>query len=429
MLKTLRNAFKIPDLRRKLLYTFMMLIIIRLGAVIPVPGVDASIISSWFDTQNEMFSLFDAMTGGSFAEMSLFAMGIIPYITASIIMNLLTIAIPKLEQIQKEDEDGRKKIAKYTRYLTIVLAVIQSTATAIGFGRQGLITNYNIWNVLVFILATTAGTALLMWIGERITENGIGNGISLIIFINILSRLPIDLRILFNQITAESRAFVVTALILLICLIIFIAIVTFVVLLQVGERRIPVQYAKRMQGRTPVGGNSTHIPLKVNTAGVIPVIFASSLLQFPAIITQFFTQQEVTGIWGTILNFINYTTWSGAILYAALIIFFAYFYTSITFNPMEVANNMKKNGGFIPGIRPGKPTVEHLTRIVNNIVLVGALGLTLIAIIPIILQGAYGLSLSFLGTSLIIVVGVALETVKQIEAQMLMRHYKGFLKS
>ncbi|TCT14086.1 protein translocase subunit secY/sec61 alpha [Natranaerovirga pectinivora] len=427
MFKTLRNAYKIPDLRKRLMYTLMMLVVIRLGAVIPVPGVDASIIKNWFDTQNEMFSLFDAMTGGAFADMSLFAMGIIPYITASIIMNLLTIAIPKLEEIQKEDEDGRQKINKYTRYLTVALALIQSTATAIGFGRGGLIRPYNTFNVLVFILATTAGTALLMWIGERITEKGIGNGISLIILINILSRLPIDIRIVYNQIILGNEL-IVNILLITLVLAVFIAMVAFVVALQVGERRIPVQYAKKMQGRKAVGGQSTHIPLKVNTAGVIPVIFASSLLQFPAVIRRFFPG-EPAGFWARFFDFINYTNWTGAILYAVLIIFFAYFYTSITFNPIEVANNMKKNGGFVPGIRPGKPTIDYLNKIVNNIVLVGALGLTIIAIIPIIVQGAYALQISFLGTSLIIVVGVALETVKQIEAQMLMRHYKGFLKS
>ena len=427
MFKTLRNAYKIPDLRKRLMYTLMMLVIIRLGAVIPVPGVDASIIKNWFDTQNEMFSLFDAMTGGAFADMSLFAVGIIPYITASIIMNLLTIAIPKLEEIQKEDEDGRQKINKYTRYLTVVLALIQATATAIGFGRGGLIRPYNTFNVLVFILATTAGTALLMWIGERITEKGIGNGISLIILINILSRLPIDIRIVYNQLILGNEL-IVNILLIALVLAIFIGMVAFVVVLQVGERRIPVQYAKKMQGRKTVGGQSTHIPLKVNTAGVIPVIFASSLLQFPAVIRQFFPG-EPAGFWRGFFNFINYTSWTGAMLYAVLIIFFSYFYTSITFNPIEVANNMKKNGGFVPGIRPGKPTIDYLNKIVNNIVLVGALGLTIIAIIPIIVQGAYALQISFLGTSLIIVVGVALETVKQVEAQMLMRHYKGFLKS
>jgi preprotein translocase subunit SecY len=427
MFKTLRNAFKIPDLRKKIGYTMMMLVVIRLGSQIPIPGVDTTFFKAWFEGQGDMFSLFDAMTGGSFETMSIFAMGIIPYITASIIMNLLTIAIPKLEEMQKEGEDGRKAMAKYTRYLTIALAVIQALSIAIGFGNRGLLLNYNFWNVVVVVLAITAGTAFLMWVGERITERGVGNGISIIIFINILSRLPIDINVLYNQLIS-GQGFIEAALLLLLIIAVAVVIIGFVVLLQVSERRIPVQYAKKMQGRKMVGGQSTHIPLKVNTAGVIPVIFASSLLQFPAVIRQFFPG-EPTGFWAGFFNFISYSNWSGAILYALLIVFFAYFYTSITFNPIEVANNMKKNGGFIPGIRPGRPTVDYLNKVVNNIVLVGALGLTIVAVFPIFLDNIYNIGISFGGTSLIIVVGVALETVKQIEAQMLMRHYKGFLNA
>ncbi|MFP4697105.1 MAG: preprotein translocase subunit SecY [Eubacteriales bacterium] len=429
MFKTLRNAFKIPDLRSKILYTLLMLVVIRLGAQIFVPGVDSSIIKNMFQQESDIFSLFNAMTGGSFQDMTIFAMGIIPYITASIIMNLLTIAIPKLEEMQKEGEEGRKKIAKYTRYFTIGLATIQALATAIGFGRQGMILNYGFWSVAMFTLSLVAGTAFLMWIGERITERGVGNGISLIITINILSTLPIDLRKIYEQIMSD-KSFIEILILALIVLIILVVMVAFIVVLQLGERRIPVQYAKKMQGRKMVGGQSTHIPLKVNTAGVIPVIFAGSLLQFPTVIAQLTGNLPEDGFWYNFFNFMNYRNLSGAIIYGLLIIFFAYFYTSITFNPIEVANNMKKNGGFVPGIRPGKPTVEYLSKVVSHIVLVGALGLAFISLLPIGLERAFHLQqLSFGGTSLIIVVGVALETVKQIEAQMLMRHYKGFLNS
>lgn len=417
MLKTLRNAFKIPDLRKKLLFTLMMFVVIRLGANIPVPGVNSEAVKELFK-QGGMFGIFDAISGGAFKNMSLFAMGIIPYINASIIMNLLTIAIPKLEEIQKDGDEGRKKIMKITRYLTVVLAAVQAFGTTIGF--RGILKYPNAWSYIIAILTLTAGTAFLMWIGERITEKGIGNGISLIIFVNIISKGPEGIKGLL----AYNRP-VATALLVLI----FIAVVAFVVLLQVGERRVSVQYAKKMVGRKMYGGQSTHIPLKVNTAGVIPIIFAMSLLTFPGIITKFFTQSP-TGTWGSVLKWLSMSHWFGAILYVLLIVFFTYFYTSITFNPMDIANNMKKNGGFVPGIRPGKPTVDYLNKVLNYIVLVGAIGLALIAISPVILAKAFSMdNLSFGATSLLIVVGVALETFKQIEAQMLMRHYKGFLHS
>lgn len=430
MFTTLRNAFKIPDLRKKIIYTFLMLFVIRLGAAIPVPGVNTEFLKNFLNTNKDLMGMFDAITGGSFFKVTIFAMGIMPYITASIIMNLLTIAIPKLEEMQKEGEDGRKRIMKYTRYVTVALSFVQSTTMAIGF--KGLLLEYNVFSVITVILALTSGTAFLMWIGERITENGIGNGISIIIFVNILSRMPMDINTLYKQVI-QGEGIVKAIISILIIIAAALAIIAFVVLLQVGERRIPVQYAKRMQGRKMLGGQSTHIPLKVNTAGVIPVIFASSLMQTPTIITRFVTK-EATGIWATILKYLNYydvksNYGTGAILYSLLIILFAYFYTSITFNPLEVANNMKKNGGFIPGIRPGKPTVEYLTKVVNHIVLIGAVGLTLATVVPTIVLSLKGLQLSVLGTSIIIVVGVALETVKQIESQMLMRHYKGFLNS
>ncbi len=419
MFRTLRDAFKIPDLRKKLIYTIMMFFAIRIGAHIRVPLVNPEAVSQ-IGGDGGMLDMFNAFSGGAFQNMALFAMGIGPYITSSIIMNLLTVAIPKLEEMQKEGEEGRKKIAKITRYGTVVLAILQSTTLSISL--RGLFYEYNIFSIIIAVTAMTAGTAFLMWIGEQITTNGIGNGISLIIFINIISRLPFGIQSLYNAAFTGGKLIPVIILIL-----IFAAMVAFVVLIQLGERRIPVQYAKRMQGRKVYGGQTTHIPLKVNMAGVIPVIFASSLLGFPGTITQFFG--EPTGAWATVVKYLSIRSWSGATLYFVLILFFAYFYTSITFNPIEVANNMKKNGGFIPGIRPGKPTVDYLTNVLNKIVLIGALALALIALLPTILGVAFNMNISFGGTSLIIVVGVAIETIKQIESQMVMRHYKGFLNS
>lgn len=422
MLKTLRDAFKLEDLRNKILYTLVMFVVIRIGAHVPIPGVDNQQLINYFEQSNlDLLGMFDAFSGGAFKNMTLFAMGIIPYINASIIMNLLTIAIPALEEMQKEGEDGRKKIAKITRYGTIVLSVIQSLAISISI--QNLFYNYSIWSVIIAVVSMTAGTAFLMWIGEQINEKGIGNGISLIIFINIISGISSGTNLLGDQFK-QGKYVTIIALLL-----VFLAMIILVVLIQLGERRIPVQYAKRVQGRKVYGGQSTHIPLKVNMAGVIPVIFASSLLQFPATITSFFTASP-TGTWSKVLNFLSYyNSWTGAIFYFVLIILFAYFYTAIIFNPYEIANNMKKNGGFIPGIRPGKPTVEYFTSILNRIVFIGATLLGIIAVAPIILGAATDLKISFGGTSLIIVVGVCLDTMKQIEAQLVMRHYKGFLNS
>ncbi|WP_113672519.1 preprotein translocase subunit SecY [Vallitalea guaymasensis] len=423
MFRTLRDAFKIPDLRKKIIYTMLMFFAIRIGAHIRIPLINPAVVQNMFGNADEagLLGMFDAFSGGAFKDMTLFAMGITPYITSSIIMNLLTIAIPKLEEMQKEGEEGRKKIAKITRYGTIVLALLQSVAISIGLGRS-LFYDYNIFSVIIAVTAMTAGTAFLMWVGEQITVKGVGNGISLIIFINIISRLPFGTKKLYELATAGNKLIPVIVL-----LIIYVLMVTFVVLIQLGERRIPVQYAKRMQGRKVYGGQSTHIPLKVNMAGVIPVIFASSLLQFPGTITQFFG--EPSGWWASVINFLKITSISGALIYFVFILFFAYFYTSIIFNPIEVANNMKKNGGFVPGIRPGKPTVDYLSNVLNKIVLIGALALALIALLPVILSNVFNMNVTFGGTSLIIVVGVALETIKQIESQMVMRHYKGFLNA
>ncbi|MCI8766055.1 MAG: preprotein translocase subunit SecY [Lachnospiraceae bacterium] len=436
MLKTLRNAWKDKEIRKKLLYTFMMLVVIRFGSELPIPGVNTSYFKDFFARQSgDAFNFFDAMTGGSFTSMSVLALSITPYITSSIIMQLLTIAIPKLEEMQREGEDGRKKIAEYTRYLTVALALLESTAMAVGFGGQGLLIDYNFWSVVVAVMTMTAGSAFLMWIGERITEKGVGNGISIVLLFNIVSSLPQDVSSLYNTFM-NGRIIAVQVVALLMIMAVIVAMVVFVVYLQDGERRIPVQYSKKMVGRKMVGGQSSHIPLKVNTAGVIPVIFASSILSFPVVIAQFFNPDYST-IPGKILMMLNQSSWFrpempwysvGLVIYIVLIVLFAYFYTSITFNPLEVANNMKKSGGFIPGIRPGKPTSEYLDKILNYIIFVGAVGLIIISVIPIMISGVFGVSrLSFLGTSLIIIVSVILETIKAIESQVIVRNYKGFL--
>ena len=438
MLKTLRNAFKIKDIRKKLLYTFAMLVVIRIGSQLPIPGVETAFFKDFFAQQNnDAFGFFNAMTGSSFTNMSVFALSITPYITSSIIMQLLTIAIPKLEEMQRDGEDGRKKIAEYTRYVTVALALIESIAMAVGFGGQGLLSEFNAISVIIAVVTMTAGSALLMWIGERITENGVGNGISIVLLFNIISSLPSDASTLYTRFMS-GKSVAVSAVAAIIIVAIVIAIVVFVVVLQDGERRIPVQYSKKMQGRKMVGGQSSNIPLKVNTAGVIPVIFASSIMSFPVVIAQFFGSRiNYDSIGGHILLMLNSSNWFkperpvysiGMVVYIALIIVFAYFYTSITFNPLEVANNMKKSGGFIPGIRPGKPTSDYLNSILNYVVFIGACGLTIVCIIPIMVSGLFNVSrLSFGGTSLIIIVSVVLETIKAIESQMLVRYYKGIL--
>ena len=435
MFATVKNAFKIKEIRKKVFFTFLMLVVIRLGSQLPVPGVDRHYFSNWFAAQTgDAFNFLDAFTGGSFLNMSILALNITPYITSSIIMQLLTIAIPKLEEMQRDGEDGRKKIASITRYVTVALALLESGAMAIGFGRQGLLEEYNALNVITVIAAMTAGSAFLMWIGERITENGIGNGISIVLVINIISRLPQDINNLFEQfVYGKSTALAVVAAAVIIAII--IGMVALVVVLNGGVRKIPVQYAKKVQGRKMVGGQTTNIPLKVNTSGVIPIIFASSLMQLPLIVSSLFNYQG-TGAGAEVLKALNSSNWCkpsqpvysiGLLIYIVLVIFFAYFYTSITFNPLEIADNMKKQGGFIPGIRPGRPTSEYLTKILNYIIFIGAVGLTIVGILPVVFHGIFNASVSFGGTSLIIIVSVILETVKQVESQMLVRNYKGFL--
>ena len=436
MLTKLKNAFKIKELRRKIFFTMAMLVVIRLGSQLPVPGVDREAFAAWFAARTgDAFSFFDAITGGSFENFSILALSISPYITSSIIMQLLTIAIPKLEEMQRDGEDGRKKIVAITRYVTVVLALVQATAMVIGFGMQGYLVEYNALNVITAVAALTAGSAFLMWVGERITEKGVGNGISIVLVINIISRLPQDLGRLFEQfVYGKAPATAILAVVIIFAII--IAMVILVIILNGGVRKIPVQYAKKVQGRKMVGGQTSNIPLKVNTSGVIPIIFASSIMQMPIIICSFIGY-EGTGVWGEILKGLNSSYWCvpsqpiysiGLLVYIVLIVFFAYFYTSITFNPLMIADNMKKQGGFIPGIRPGKPTSDYLSKVLNYIVIIGAVGLIIVSVIPYFFNGVFGASVSFGGTSLIIIVSVILETMKQIESQMLVRNYKGFLE-
>lgn len=436
MLETLRNAFKIKDIRKRILFTFLMMIVIRIGCELPVPGVNGDVFQDWWKSQSANgFGFFNAITGGSFEKMSVFALNITPYITASIIMQLLTIAIPKLEEIQRDGEEGRKKIVSITRYVTIALGLFEAIAMTIGFYRGGQLMDNGPLTLIMVVTALTAGSAVLMWIGERITEKGIGNGISIVLMINIVSRIPQDLGTLWDQfIKGKSIPKGVLAGAIIIAVI--VATVVFVVILQGAERRIPVQYSKKLQGRKQVGGQSTHIPLKVNTAGVIPVIFAQSLMMTPVIIASLLGKGNGTGIGSKILRGLSQDNWCnretpiysiGLAVYVLLLIVFAYFYTQITFNPLEIANNMKKAGGFIPGIRPGKPTSDYLNQMLNYIVFVGAVGLAIVAVIPIFFNGWFKANVSFGGTSIIIIVGIVIETLKQIESQMRVRYYKGFL--
>lgn len=435
MLETLRNAFKVKDIRQRIIFTFLMLIVIRIGSQLPVPGVNGDVFRSWFESQAAGLGFFDAITGGSFLSMSVFALNITPYITSSIIMQLLTIAIPKLEEMHKDGAEGRKKIAEITRYVTVGLALFEASAMTFGFWRSGYLVEKNALTAITVVTALTAGSAVLMWIGERITEKGVGNGISIVLVINIISRIPADMGGLWDQFIANKGILqgVIAAVVILA---IIIGMVVFVIILQGAQRKIPVQYSKKMQGRKQVGGQQTHIPLKVNTSGVIPVIFAQSLMQTPVILASLFGWNGGTGFWDKVLNGLNQANWCnpeeplytiGLLVYIGFIIGFAYFYTQISFNPMEIANNMKKAGGFIPGMRPGKTTSDYLDQVLNYIVFIGAIGLTIIAIVPIFFSGVFSANVSFAGTSLIIVVGVVIETLKQIESQMRVRYYKGFL--
>ncbi len=420
MLSTLKNAWKIPDLRKKILYTLMMIVVFRLGSVVPVPGMSATKLATLFQNGDGLFGFFDLLSGGSFKRFSIFALGISPYITASIIVNLLQIAIPSLEALAKEGETGRKKLAQFTRYGTVALALIQAIGLSTTLFKPAFI-SFNFWSASVSVLTLTAGTAFLMYLGEKITENGIGNGISMFIFAGIISKLPTSISVTYTQLmSGELNVFS-----LVIFLVVAVLVIMGVIYIQQGTRKIPVQYAKRVVGRKMYGGHSTHIPLKVNQSGVIPVIFAMSLLAFPITIGTFFPGSGFNVFMNT--YFRSTTIWYN-LFYAALIFGFTYFYTSVTFNPFEVADNMKKNGGFIPGIRPGRPTSDYLMRTLNRITFAGGAFLTIIAVMPNLIAGLSNVGFQFGGTSLLIAVGVSIETMKQIEAQMVMRHYQGFLK-
>lgn len=430
------SAFKNKQLRKKLLFTTLILIVVRFGSQLPIPEIDSAQISAYLkSTLGDSFSLLNSFTGGSFMQMSVFALSVTPYIASSIIMQLMTIVIPALEEMQKDGEDGRKRMAKITRYVTVVLAIIEGAGLAIGFANQGALgTDYTTFTIVTMIIALTAGAVLVMWLGERITESGIGNGISIILLVNIVSGMPGDFTSLYNQFMKGKQ---IGPALIAGCVIVgvVLAVVVFVIVLSDAERHIPVQYSKKMQGRKLVGGQQSKIPLKVNTAGVIPIIFASSIMQFP-IMLQNVLKYENNGFIGKALTSLNSSTWFdashpkrsiGLLIYIVLVVLFAYFYTSITFNPLEISNNMKKQGGFIPGIRPGKPTVDYLNKILKYIIFIGAAGLTIVAVVPFFFNGVFGASVSFGGTSIIIVVGVILETIKQIQSQLLVQNYSGFL--
>ena len=444
MFKTIINAFKVKEIRMRLLFTLFCLVIVRIGSNITVPSIDSDMLKNWANSQLAS-GLLGTLTGGALSSLSIFALSISPYINAEIIMQLLTIAIPRLEEMQKDGEDGRQKIQKISRYLTVVLALIESTAMAISFGRQGYFVSHSnsFTETAMVALAFTAGTVFLMWLGDKITEKGVGNGISVILLINIVARLPQDLNTLVTTFVTGASTVVWGVISAIIIAVIIIGMVALIVLLQDAERRIPVQYTRKIVGRKQVGGQGSSIPLKVNTSGVLPVIFAMSILQFPIIIASFFGVQgnrlEGSNFGTKLLYLIDQNHWFhlspegefkytlGAIIYIALILFFAYFYTAVSFNPIEISNNLKKQGGFVPGIRPGKPTSDYLTSILNKIIFIGAIALAIVAILPIFFTGIFDVSVSFAATSIIIVVGVVLETMKQVESMMAVRHYKGFL--
>ena len=435
MFETLRNALKVKDIRKRLLFTLVVLIICRLGSQLPIPGIDTDTISQYLNSLlGDSFNLLNSFTGGSFESMSLFALNVTPYITASIIIQLLTIAIPALEELYRDGEDGRKKINNITRFVTLGLSVLESAGLAIGFGNQGLLSNYGPLIVMEMIVCLTAGSVFVMWLGEQITDKGVGNGISIILLCNIVSRMPSDLYNLFQKFMEGKQI----SNIIIAGVIIFVVIIGTIILtiiLNDAERRIPVQYSRKIQGGSQLGGLGSTLPVKVNTANVMPIIFSSSLLQFPLVIKQL-VGASPKGTAGFIFNALNQSNWCnpdhwnwsiGLIVYLVLNVIFAYFYTSITFNPLEISNNMKKQGGYIPGIRPGKTTVDYLNSILTYIIFIGAVGLCIVAVIPIFFNGYFGANVSFGGTSIIIIAGVVLETMKQIESQTLVRQYTGFL--
>ena len=424
LLKTVAQAWKVPEIRAKMLFTLMMLVIFRIGSNVPVPNINRDVLAQMFTGQAGLFDLFDLFSGGAFSNFTIFALSITPYITASIVINLLSMAFPYFQRLAQEGTEGRKKMVQITRYLTVVLGLIQAVGLTVGLFRDAIVDD-SVFSVIVIILVLTAGTAFLMWLGEQINDKGIGNGISLIIFAGIVARIPSGLRSLFASVE-DGAISIVTVIILAV---VAVLVVAGVVLIQEGQRKIPVQYAKRVVGRKMYGGQSTHIPMKVNQSGVIPIIFALSLLQFPLTITYFFPNSGFTE-WVTkwLSPAGNPGVWIYGVLNVILIIAFTYFYTGVTFNPKEVADNMKANGGFIPGIRPGKATEEYLQKVTSRITIVGAIFLSIIATMPTIISVLTSLNIQFGGTSLLIAVGVALETVRALDNQMLMRNYQGFLK-
>ncbi len=435
MFNTIRNAWRIPDLRKKLLYTLLIIIVFRFGSVIPAPFLNVSTLSDLMNSagENSALGYINMLTGGAFSYASLFAMGITPYINSSIIMQLLTIAIPPLERMAKEGEDGRKKIATITRYVTVVLGLIQGVAYYFYLRSYNIVeytTGFSgVFAALVIVLTFTAGTALIMWMGEQINDKGVGNGISIILFAGIVARLPVTFGTVWEymQLGIQSASSAGQYLILApLFIVLFLVVIWVIVFMNEAERRIPVQYAKKVVGRKMYGGQSTFLPIKVSMSGVMPVIFASSILAIPQFIKFFWNPTE--GFGKTVLDAFSQQGWLYIVLYFLLILMFAYFYMSIQYNPLEMANNLRQSNGTIPGIRPGKPTADFIAKILSKVTLIGALFLAFVALVPIIytsVTGMYGLSLG--GTSIIIIVGVALETVKQLESQMMMRHYKGFL--
>ena len=434
MMDNIQSIFKIPELKRKILFTFMILIVYRIGGHVPVPGINAQALVEYFEQgQRGLLGLYDLFAGGAFSRATIFALGIMPYISASIILQLLGAVLPYFQKLQKEGEQGRKKITQYTRYGTVAIASMQAIGVSIFLERIGVsasgqlvVPNPGMGFRLLTVMTLTAGTVLIMWLGEMITEKGIGNGISLIIFIGIIARFPNSILDEFQQVASGNRALLTEVLLLFV----FVLTVAGTILLTQGTRKIPVQYAKRVIGRKVYGGQSTHIPLRVNTAGVMPIIFAQSILFVPQTIAQFFPNSEfMAGINRTF----DYSSWVYWLIYGLMIVFFTYFYTAIAFNPVDVADNMKKQGGFIPGVRPGKKTSEYIDNILTRITLPGSIFLAIIAIIPYVITRFTNVSYSFSsfygGTSLLIVVGVALDTLQQVESHLLMRHYDGFMKS
>ena len=428
MLQTLKNAWKIPELRRKVLFTLFILILYRFGAVIPMPFVNGEVLSMLMKQgEGSIFQYLNILSGEAFSKATLFALGIQPYITSSIVMQLLTIAIPALEKMQKNGEEGKKKITQITRYVTVGLGLIMAYGYYMYMRSNGVLMDTSIFAAIVIIACYSAGTALIMWLAEKINETGIGNGISLILFANIVSSGVTIATVLLGYVTSGIVGIIIAVVIVVVSL----AIVTLVVFITNSERRLPVQYAKKVVGRKMYGGQSTNLPIKLNMSGVMPIIFANAIVSIPSTISMLFPAPAEGSFWFGFQKFFGHTSWFYAVVFFALIIAFAYFYIAISFNPVEVANNLKKNGGFIPGIRPGKPTSDYISKVLGRIVLIGALFLGFIAVFPLVINMATGStlgSIAFGGSSLLIVVGVALETFRELEAQMTMRHYKGFLE-